>query len=111
MCIYNWRLCVARVAGMKFLGAWDRLVWGAEFTGGIEGDKPMLIGASWSWDSSTSSRPKPCYGEPSRALLFETRKLAREWCHRKQSEYAGRSDCCRYWKFRAVRVRETVIKL
>jgi hypothetical protein len=45
-----------------------------------------------------------------RTLLFCTRAQARVWCRAKQAKFV---DCppehvCRQWRFRPVRVRETV---
>ena len=33
---------------------------------------------------------------------------ARAWCDVQYAKYAGRDDCCSKWRFRPVRVRETV---
>jgi len=85
--------------------SWDRLLWGIEFSSKNDGlgDKPMLIGGNWHPDN------KPRYpGEPSRPVLFETRKLAREWCAAKNEWCKSRNDLCKYWHFRPVRVRESV---
>jgi hypothetical protein len=47
-------------------------------------------------------------GEPTRALLFTTRTEARSFCDVQHAKYIGRTDCCARWRFRPVRVRETV---
>ena len=65
----------------------------------------MLIGSLWL--SPTSSYA----GEPTRALLFCTRKAARAYCRMEHAKYAGRTDICTAWRFRPVRVRETVRKV
>lgn len=84
--------------------SWTREFWGVEFTGGLPGDPPILLGSIW-------MRPPPIAqynGEPTRAILFRTRQQARDWCRAKQAEYAGRPDCCGDWRFRAVKVVERV---
>jgi len=87
--------------------AWNRKLWGVEFTGGMPGDQPALIGTGW-----MHPMPKSQYcDEPTRAILFNTRAIARTWCSERMAEYAGRDDCCGRWKFRPVRVIETVIKV
>ena len=82
---------------------WDRTMWGVEFKGAIADDKPTLIGTRWSHNMNAGYA-----GEPTRALLFTTRELAREWCHRQVAKYKGRNDVCERWRFKPVRVRETV---
>jgi hypothetical protein len=85
--------------------AWKRKLWGIEFTGSMPGDRPAIIGRTW------DKHIEPTYsGEPSRALLFTTRQLAREWCHAKLAQFRGRKDFVARWKFRPVRVIETVEK-
>jgi len=80
---------------------WDRFLWGVEFTGGVTA--PVLIGSAWDGGCS------PAYpDEPTRPLLFTTRVAARRWCTRKRAVYADRTDRCAAWRFRPVRVRETV---
>lgn len=92
--------------------AWDRLLWGVEFADrGVEfvdsRKDRFLIGTAW-----MNPRPKSQYkGEPTRPILFTTRKQAREWCKNKQAEYAGRTDFVAKWRFRPVRVREKVWKV
>lgn len=84
---------------------WDRLLWGVHFSSPFGDKEGMLISASW--DSSVRhSRLYP--GEPSRALLFCTREQARTWCKAQMAKYRGRTDCCKDWRFRPVRVRERV---
>jgi hypothetical protein len=87
---------------------WDRMLWGVEFTGSGPDDAPMLIGRLWAteWASST-----PYPGEPTRALLFTTRKMARQWCAETMAKWRDgrhRDDCVTRWRVRPVRVRETV---
>lgn len=80
---------------------WDRQLWGVIFRGVDRSD--MLIGRLWH-----EQMPTPYDGEPTRPLLFATRQAARDWCTREMEKYKGRSDCCADWRFRPVRVRETV---
>ena len=80
-------------------------MWGVEMTGGRM-EKPILLGLAW---HDHTIQPRYA-GEPVRALLFCTREQARAWCRAKMQQYAGRGDVCEGWKFRPVRVTETVIK-
>lgn len=75
--------------------SWIRRLWGVEFSGKLT--RPHLIGSLWAARASTY------HEEPTRALLFCTRKQAREWCKSK-------NQCCADWRFRPVRVVETVKK-
>ena len=84
--------------------SWDRTLWGIEFTSGTD-SKKMLIGTAWH-----ERKQEPYAGEPTRALLFTTREAAREWCRPKQKQYAGLTGI-NDWRFRPVRVRETVNKV
>lgn len=78
--------------------AWNRKLWGVEFLYGK--GQPVLVGSMWH-----SITRDPFYlGEPTRALVFQTRKQARTWVAEKM---ANRS----YGRFRVVRVRETVRKI
>lgn len=83
--------------------SWDRKLWGVEFS---DGKDRFLIGTAWH-----NSTWMPRYSaEPTRALLFNTRSEARNWCQAKKAIYAGREDLCSRWKFIPVRVREKVCK-
>ena len=82
---------------------WDRKLWAVEFTG--RNGAKMLIGSLWHGETMTRSYYD---GEPARALLFQSRSAAREWCKAEEAKYDGRNDCCADWRFRPVRVRETV---
>lgn len=84
---------------------WRRAFWGVMFV--TRQDKPHLIGSLFDNDERTCTR-RP--SEPTRALLFCTRRQAREWCRARNAEYASRrpGDICRNWRFRVVRVIETV---
>jgi hypothetical protein len=82
---------------------WTRLLWGIEFTG-TDG-KPILIGAMWDEQVRTKSKPYP--GEPNRALLFTTRRGARDWCVGRNAEWKFGAST-RKWRVRPVRVVETV---
>jgi len=89
---------------------WNRLLWGVEFTDSVSGEAPMLIGALWA-----NSGQRECYaGEPTRALLFCTRREARTWCQQRMQRWRETSvpgDVVKAWKVRAVRVRETVARV
>lgn len=84
-----------------------RLLWGVTFVGGSvhpEGNAPTLLGDGW-----LTVLPQPHYdGEPTRTLVFLTRAQARAWCATQYAKYRGREDWCGRWRFRTVRVRETV---
>lgn len=86
--------------------SWDRLQWGVAFTGSLD-EQAILIGATWAREFQT----KPYPGEPTRALLFCTRKQARDWCLGKMAQWRdGREKTdpvCR-WRVFPVRVREVV---
>ena len=84
---------------------WDRLLWAIESSELQE--KSMLIGRDWGHTRERGGQ-KSHASEPSRALLFTSRAAAREWCEIEHALYAGRADCCVNWRFRPVRVRETV---
>lgn len=81
--------------------SWNRLLWGVELSSPLS--KPKLIGSLWHGQT-----PYPYPDEPTRALLFCTRKAAREWCRAEMAKCAWRCDYCSDWRFRPVRVRETV---
>ena len=83
---------------------WDYLRWGVLFSSRLARE-PYLIGCLWAGKKSSYA------GEPARALLFSSRKEAREWCREKMREWkTGRADIDRRlgWRVRPVRVRETV---
>jgi len=83
---------------------WDRKLWGVWFSSPKHDRKGFLIGDAW-------ARPTVRAEEPTRTLLFTTRKAARDWCKAKLAYYADH-DVCKEWKLKAVQVRErvTVIK-
>lgn len=83
--------------------SWDRRLWGVELRS--PGSPTMLIGTAW----DRSERVTP-FSEPSRALLFKNRFLARRWCRGEHAFYEGRTDVCATWRFVPVPVRETVKK-
>jgi len=91
--------------------AWDRPLWGILFTGSLRDDDPMLIGCLW--DSEFRTGNKPYDGEPTRAMLFCTRKTAAAWCKKTNAEWRKRpkGDFVRAWRVKPVRVRETVAVL
>jgi len=85
-----------RTRRKKQVRSWDRLLWAVE----MKSNKPELIGASW------EKVVGPLYtGEPTRALLFNTRRLAQIWCK------LAMEKCKKFgsdWKFKPVRVRELI---
>ena len=87
------------------MSRWNRLLWGVLFSG-LRGEEQILIGGTWAMDLGGNPYP----GEPTRALLFQTRKQARAWCAEKRREWSTlqRDDCVARWRVRPVRVRETV---
>lgn len=83
---------------------WNNLRWGIEFYG-ADG-KPIMIGSLW-----LNQTPHPYPGEPQRALLFMTRKQARDFCAERHAIFAGWPYGCKQWRLKPVRVRETVRKV
>lgn len=83
---------------------WDRKLWGVWFSAPRTKGEGLLISDLWA-----NYRPVVRAEEPTRALLFINRKAAREWCKKELAKYAN-SDTKDWkdWKFKAVRVRETV---
>lgn len=71
----------------------------------MKDDKPMLIGSQWHVIERNRDH---YYGEPTRAMVFQSRSAARAWCRDQMRQYLGREDCCGLWRFRPVRVVETV---
>ena len=86
--------------------AWKYFRWGILFRGSVPGERPHLLGAGWEYENLIRDPFYP--GEPGRALLFTTRRHAREWCAKQHAKYAGRDDVCAKWRFTPVRVIETV---
>lgn len=66
-------------------------------------EQSILLGDAWH-----SVRPMHYLGEPTRALIFWSRRQARVWCAAAHKRYSDRPDDCRRWKFRPVKVRETL---
>lgn len=79
--------------------AWDRRLWGVEWS---HKGETMLIGQAWA-----ELYPSRYAGEPSRPLLFTTRAVCRARCAEKQASYSDRTDFVAKWRFRPIRVRET----
>lgn len=77
--------------------SWSHQYWGVLLLS--DGKEPILISGSW--------HPKIKYtyeGEPSRPVLFTTRKLARIWCKEL-------NEMCKHvsiWKFKVVKVKYNV---
>lgn len=84
---------------------WNRRLWGIEFRNS-RGDR-LLLGSLWDDDQRERAGH---LGEPGRALLFCTRAQARAWCARERAKFVDypKDHICIAWRFRAVRVRETV---
>lgn len=83
---------------IRVVRGWDRLLWAVSFWTGRR--EAFLCGESWH-----AVRPAACEDEPTRVLLFKTRRAARAWAKMKFRECKRHSD---EWHFRAVRVREAV---
>lgn len=73
---------------------WSRRLWGVEYR---KKGKAMLIGCLWNYEFEQARIHYD--GEPTRAMLFQTRKAARAWL--KQRPDGGQN-------LRIIRVRETV---
>ena len=82
--------------------AWRHVWWGVEFRS--PRFTPHLLGDLWHKQGNIYRYE----GEPPRAMLFRTRKIARAWCAAKMESHKGRTDACSNWRFRAVKVIETV---
>ena len=79
---------------------WDKKLWGIEYTM-FDGRKIIISNMRHHYSTAPHLYP----GEPSRAMLFTTRKAAREWMAREQYYSIPRKE------WRVVRVRETVRKI
>lgn len=67
-------------------------------------DRPHLCWGGWH-----PGLQFPRYnGEPTRLVAFTTRRLARAYVQRHHAEWMKRADFVRDWRFRVVRVVETV---
>jgi hypothetical protein len=93
-------------AATQHVGHWNRQLWAVEMRSPLSRRERMIIGVAWhavTWHAVAL----PAYeGEPSRCLLFQTRRQARAWCVAATLQYAKHS---KGWRFRPVRVRETVM--
>lgn len=87
---------------------WRTTRWGVLFYNNDKRDRPMLLGAAW--DTGAMLAGNRYAGEPLRPLLFVTRADARAWCSNQHNKYLGRNDCCARWRFRPVRVTESVTR-
>lgn len=81
---------------------WNRKLWGVEYFS--KGKSSHLISSTWGGQAGTYPE------EPTRALLFNTRRQARAWCKTRNQWSKSRKDRCATWRFRPVRVIETVRK-
>lgn len=77
---------------------WDRRLWGVLFTSATS--EQLLIGRSW-FDKELHGK------EPTRPMLFQNRKLAREACATLMAEWSD-NESLKSWRVRPVRVRERV---
>ena len=84
---------------MNHRRVWDRHLWGIVFS---DKHDPFLLGKAW---DSTDEPRHP--GEPTRTLLFDTRKQARAWAADRITIYKG-NNITKKWKFKVVKVRELV---
>lgn len=76
---------------------WDKLLWAIEFKSDYDRTgETHIISTLWNGGFATGY-----LNEPARALVFQTRKDAREWVENRQ-------DISDTWHFKVVRVRETV---
>lgn len=83
--------------------SWERKLWGVLFI--ADGKAEFLIGTAWAKERNAFQ----CHPlEPSRTLLFMTRRTAREWCKKGNAYYRSQDGVCGTWRFRPVPVRETV---
>lgn len=93
---------------MKGVRGWSHLRWGVVFlTPESEtGYRARMIGSLFHDEAGKSPYP----GEPTRALVFHTRRDAREWCEAENAKWRDYpvGHICRNWRMRVVRVRETV---
>ena len=102
--LYGARVPDPRAAPEEEAVSWNRKLWAVEMS--TLGKDPMLI--SVDWNNAGASRYQY---EPARCLLFQNRKAARVWCRSEEFTYHDRLDSCKDWRFRPVRVRETVKRL
>lgn len=80
---------------------WDHKHWGVEFRSSMKDERPLLLSNLWRKDKAI-----PYPDEPTRPMLFTTRRAARKWRKEKMDSYSTRKDCCAEWKFKVIRVRE-----
>lgn len=92
--------------GDRMTTGWNRRLWGVIHTSPVSA--PILIGATW--DGKRRTRAYEFSDEPSRALLFSTRKQALTWCKAQNKTWRAypKGDTANKWRVRPVRVRETV---
>jgi|SRR5579884_2145793 len=88
----------------KASNIWNRRLWAVRFSD--SDGRSFLIGSSWHRANNTANAGYP--GEPTRALLFCTRKHAREFCAEKIKSARLTGGVCEKWRYTPVRVRETV---
>ena len=83
---------------------WDKRVWGVRFDNGFD-DQTLLLGLLWNNTFKYATHD----GDPLRPLLFNSRRLAREWCTAQMDQWKIYSvgHPVRKWRVRPVRVRAT----
>lgn len=101
-----------RMRGHSLPRDWDRRFWGVVFHAPKNSPfswprtRPMLLGDLW---LAPGVERNFYAGEPTRALLFTTRKLARDWCRKQNAEWLVHGSLIvNNWRASVVRVRETV---
>lgn len=87
--------------------SWHRRLWGVVL---MRRDGPLgPLGASWDERHRQQEMAHAGYvGEPTRPLLFTTRRAARLWCAEQQARDQARSDGYTPGRFVPVRVSERV---
>lgn len=79
------------------------MLWAVEMRSVKERPEGMLIGEAWIYGPTPPLRFE---GQTSRCLLFKTRGQARRWCREAEARSRRHNPS---WRFRPVRVRETVV--
>jgi hypothetical protein len=83
-----------------FFRHWRRVLWAVEMRSRSCRPEGMILGRAWHEIES------PRYaGEPTRCMLFRTRRQARAWCKEAAEKHSKHSPD---WKFRPIRVREII---
>jgi len=83
-----------------FVRHWRRVLWAVEMRSKSCRPEGMIVGTAWRKVEAARYN-----GEPTRCLLFRTRKHARAWCAEATEKHAKHSPD---WEFRPIRVREII---